>query len=93
MPGPVALGMSVGVEVGAICAERLKRDGIAGADMGSVQQRLEGLGDRSSRRLRERAEQFAVAPDKPTQDEQGRKRPVGVRRGSEYLPGELFSNS
>lgn len=39
-------GMSVGIEVGAVATERLQGDDAAGADVGAVRQRPEGLQDR-----------------------------------------------
>ena len=83
-------GMGVRVEVCPIGAERLQRDDTAGADIGALKQRLEGLQDRGIGRLRQQAQQLAVALDEAAQDARDRKRPVPVGHGSENFRGELF---
>jgi hypothetical protein len=83
-------GMGVRVEVGPIGAMGLQRDDTAGADIGAVKQRLEGFQDRGIGRLRQQAQQLAVALDEAAQDARDRKRPVPVGHGSENFRGEFF---
>ncbi len=72
-------GVGVRIPVAAIGAEGLQRDHAAGADIGAVKQGLKGLQDGRIGRLRQQAQQLAVALEQAAQDAWERKRPVAVR--------------
>jgi hypothetical protein len=61
-----------------------------GADVGALIEGLEALQDRGVSRLRQKAEQLAVALEEAAQGAGDGKGPVAVRDGSENLGRELF---
>ena len=71
--------VAVGVEVGAIGAEGLKRNGTAGADVFSVQQRLKGFQYGGVGGLRQQCQQCAFALEQAAQHSRDGKGPVATR--------------
>lgn len=82
--------VAVGVEVGAIGAEVLKRIDTAGADILSVQQRLNGLQYGSIGGLRQQTQQRGLALEQPALHSRDGKGPVAVRDGGENLGRKFF---
>jgi len=80
----------VWINVRPIGAEGLKRNDAAGADIGAVEQRLEGFQYGSICGLRQQAQQWAFALEQAAQDAGDGKGPVTVRNWGEDISGKFF---